>query len=320
MQKDSLYTRFLAGAVASSTAEMATLPVDITKVRLQAQGMTAHQSVQYAGMADAMAKIARLEGPSALWKGARPAVTRQIVYSSMCMVLYEPFRDAIMLMGEPKSAQHAPSSMSFAQKLMAGGLAGAISISIANPVDVIKVRMQADRSGALYSGLIDAVRKIHAAEGGRGFLSGLGPNVTRGFIVNAAELGVYDQCKSTLISLGLVQEGSLGATFGSSLVAGLAGALASNPVDVVKTRLMTQPAGSAALYRSAHHCAFKTVSDEGLRAFYKGFLPNWMRKAPWCVVFFVTYEHAKGALVVPAATPLVPTPARAKVVVASSQE
>ncbi|KDO26096.1 hypothetical protein SPRG_08457 [Saprolegnia parasitica CBS 223.65] len=320
MQKDALSTRFLAGAIASSTAEMATLPVDITKVRLQAQGMAARQSVQYTGMADAMAKIARLEGPSALWKGAQPAVARQIVYSSMCMVLYEPFRDAIVRASQPKHGDRTGhTTMSFAQKLMAGGLAGAISISIANPVDVIKVRMQADRSGTLYKGLVDAVGKIHGAEGWRGFLNGLGPNVTRGFIVNAAELGVYDQCKTTLISLGLVKEGGIGATFGSSLVAGLAGALASNPVDVVKTRLMTQPSGTNALYTSAHHCAYKTFSDEGLKAFYKGFLPNWMRKAPWCVVFFVTYEHAKGSLVV---APSVPAPAvvGASVVVASSQE
>ncbi|OQR82981.1 Mitochondrial Carrier (MC) Family [Thraustotheca clavata] len=130
MQKDSLYTRFLAGAIASSTAEMATLPVDITKVRLQAQGMTTSQGMQYNGMFDAVRKIAKYEGIGALWNGVQPAVARQIVYSSMCMVLYEPFRDAIMMVTQPDTTQ---TTMSFAQKLMAGGLAGAISISIANP-------------------------------------------------------------------------------------------------------------------------------------------------------------------------------------------
>ncbi len=37
-------------------------------------------------------------------------------------------------------------------------------------VDVIKVRMQADRSGVLYRGLWDAVLKIHQMEGWRGFI------------------------------------------------------------------------------------------------------------------------------------------------------
>ncbi|KAF0748169.1 hypothetical protein AaE_007443, partial [Aphanomyces astaci] len=138
MQKDSLYLRFAAGAVASASAEMATLPVDITKVRLQAQGMastsggtTSASVVKYTGMLDAVRRIAIDEGPLALWKGAQPAVARQFVYSSMCMVLYEPFRDAITLFRGNNN--DGASGMSFAQKLMAGGLAGAFSVSIANP-------------------------------------------------------------------------------------------------------------------------------------------------------------------------------------------
>ncbi|ETV67245.1 hypothetical protein H257_16488 [Aphanomyces astaci] len=308
MQKDSLYLRFAAGAVASASAEMATLPVDITKVRLQAQGMastsggtTSASVVKYTGMLDAVRRIAiDEEGPLALWKGAQPAVARQFVYSSMCMVLYEPFRDAITLFRGNNN--DGASGMSFAQKLMAGGLAGAFSVSIANPVDVIKVRMQADRSGVLYSGITDAVAKIHQQEGFRGFLKGVGPNVTRGFIVNAAELGVYDQVKTSLISHGIVEEGGIGATFGASLFAGLAGAAASNPVDVLKTRLMTQPAGAAALYTGMFSCARRTFQEEGVKAFYKGFIPNWMRKAPWCVVFFVTYEQCRAMMAAQDAT------------------
>ncbi|RHZ12347.1 hypothetical protein DYB37_013539 [Aphanomyces astaci] len=246
MQKDSLYLRFAAGAVASASAEMATLPVDITKVRLQAQGMastsggtTSASVVKYTGMLDAVRRIAIDEGPLALWKGAQPAVARQFVYSSMCMVLYEPFRDAITLFRGNNN--DGASGMSFAQKLMAGGLAGAFSVSIANP-------------------------------------------------------------KTSLISRGIVEEGGIGATFGASLFAGLAGAAASNPVDVLKTRLMTQPAGAAALYTGMFSCARRTFQEEGVKAFYKGFIPNWMRKAPWCVVFFVTYEQCRAMMAAQDAT------------------
>lgn len=37
-------------------------------------------------------------------------------------------------------------------------------------MDVIKVRMQADRTGTLYRGVGDAVTKIYQREGMRGFL------------------------------------------------------------------------------------------------------------------------------------------------------
>ncbi|KAF0752592.1 hypothetical protein AaE_005978, partial [Aphanomyces astaci] len=102
--------------------------------------------------------------------------------------------------------------------------------------------------------------------------------------------------KTSLISHGIVEEGGIGATFGASLFAGLAGAAASNPVDVLKTRLMTQPAGAAALYTGMFSCARRTFQEEGVKAFYKGFIPNWMRKAPWCVVFFVTYEQCRAMM------------------------
>lgn len=208
------YARFFAGGLASATAEIFTLPIDCTKVRLQAQravsipmmtnvGMvTARQEVQYNGMLNAVQTIVKEEGPGALWKGATPALLRQVSYTSICMVLYEPLRD---LFG---ANQANKSDVPFVNRFLAGGFAGAIGISIANPyvlhalllvsciaaliarqivpldgreylilhvlhcnsVDVIKVRMQADRTGTLYRGVGDAVSKIYQREGFRGFL------------------------------------------------------------------------------------------------------------------------------------------------------
>ena len=82
-------------------------------------------TIQYSGMIDAVRKISRHEGPSALWNGLTPAIMRQAFYSSLCMVLYEPVRAAI--------APGDENDITFLQKLSAGGLAGAFSISFANP-------------------------------------------------------------------------------------------------------------------------------------------------------------------------------------------
>lgn len=158
--------------------------------------------------------------------------------------------------------------------------------------------MQADRSGKLYRGVSDALATIYKREGLRGFLRGLSPNIQRGFIVNAAELGSYDHSKDLLISSGILKEGVLAHT-GASCVAGLAGASASNPIDVVKTRLMSQPIDSSGLglhYKGMTDCMQKTYREGGFSAFYRGFIPNWMRKAPWCIVFFVSYEKYRAAL------------------------
>ncbi|CAH0477307.1 unnamed protein product [Peronospora belbahrii] len=293
------WTRFLAGGMASATAELLTLPIDITKVRLQAQrsGSTigGKPVVYYNGMVHAAQTIIKHEGPGALWNGATPALLRQVSYTSICMVLYEPLRNAF----GANVAHSINGEVPFINKCFAGGCAGIIGISIANPVDVIKVRMQADRSGKLYRGVSDAFGVIYQREGMRGFLRGMPPNIQRGFIVNAAELGTYDHSKELLISSGLFKEGMLAHT-GASCVAGFAGAAASNPIDVVKTRLMSQStdaSGKELHYKGMMDCMRKTFNEGGASAFYKGFIPNWMRKAPWCIVFFVMYEKYRAAWV-----------------------
>lgn len=122
---DAQWSRFLAGGLASGTAEIFTLPIDCTKVRLQAQRAG---GAQYSGMLDAVGKIAREEGPTALWKGATPALMRQVSYTSVSMVLYEPFRDYF-----GASSAGPSGEVPFVNKFLAGGTAGAIGISFANP-------------------------------------------------------------------------------------------------------------------------------------------------------------------------------------------
>lgn len=97
---------------------------------------------------------------------------------------------------------------------------------------------------------------------------------------------------------GWVPEGVLAHT-GGSFVAGFAGAVASNPVDVIKTRLMSQPtdaSGKGTSYSGVLDCARKTLQEGGMQALYKGFIPNWMRKAPWCIIFFLSYEQYRTSL------------------------
>jgi hypothetical protein len=127
------WSRFLAGGAASATAEMLTLPIDITKVRLQAQrsgpATGGKPAVHYNGMLHAAQTMIKHEGPASLWNGATPALLRQVSYTSICMVLYEPLRNFF----GANATQGANGEVPFINKFLAGGFAGAIGISIANP-------------------------------------------------------------------------------------------------------------------------------------------------------------------------------------------
>ncbi|EQC41358.1 hypothetical protein SDRG_01332 [Saprolegnia diclina VS20] len=274
--------RLAAGAVGSTLAELSTLPMDFAKVQLQTAGQG-----KSLGLLTTLRDAVTRDGPRVLWRGAVPAVTRQVAYYSVSMGLYTPLRD-----------WQGPAQTGYADKILAGGIAGAIGISMANPYAPFKRTAQADRTShgnARYTGMLDAGRALFAQEGARGFFRGVVPNMQRCFIVNGMEFGTYDQCKSYLVESGV---SGLGATVGASLVAGFAGALASSPLDVVKTTLMSQPPDRRRSL-GVLQCAQTIARTQGLRAFYKGFVPYWLREAPWCCIFFLTFEATRSALLRP---------------------
>ena len=161
--------RFAAASVGASVAELTTLPVDIGKVRLQLQKPLPDGTLKYRNMFQAGYRVASEEGASALWKGATPALTRQVSYTGLSLVLYEPIRDFV--------AQGTPlEELNFMWRLIAGGCAGGASIACVNPTDVVKTQMQN------YTGnpnMMTIIRKILAKEGIAGFWGGVQPNVAR---------------------------------------------------------------------------------------------------------------------------------------------
>ena len=171
-----------------------------------------------------------------------------------------------------------------------------------NPIEVVKTQMQThgnttvDKSAPRQT-MLKIGTKIFQTEGVRGLWAGLKPNVTRCFLVNAAELGTYDHAKVKLIQLFNLEEGFL-THVGASGIAGLASALTSTPADVVKTRLMNQAGGvqlkeGPKAYSGIADAAKNIFRNEGVGAFYKGFTPILIRKVSWCSIFFVCYEQVR---------------------------
>jgi solute carrier family 25 (mitochondrial uncoupling protein), member 8/9 len=183
----------LMASTAAMTAEVATIPIDTAKVRLQIQTTKAGEAPRYSGIFGTVAKVAAEEGPLALWSGLVPGLQRQFVFAGLRVGLYVPVRD--MITG-PLAPGQNPTLL---QKIAAGMTTGAIGISIANPTDVVKIRMQAQ--GRLpvaerpYKSSMDCYGKIIADKGVPGLWIGVVPNIMRNSIINAAELASYDQFK-----------------------------------------------------------------------------------------------------------------------------
>lgn len=84
--------------------------------------------------------------------------------------------------------------------ILCAAAAGAISSAIANPTDVLKVRMQVHGKG-LNESLWSCFHDIYKYEGVRGLWRGVGPTAQRAVVIASVELPVYDFCKMHLMGM-----------------------------------------------------------------------------------------------------------------------
>ena len=94
--------------------------------------------------------------------------------------------------------------------------------AIANPTDLVKIRMQAYHSGPPpYRSMRHAFSSIYheSPSGIRSLYRGVFPTVARGWAVAACQMPAYDHTKQYLKKNSLLQEG-IGAHLAASLVAG----------------------------------------------------------------------------------------------------
>lgn len=293
--------RLAASSVASLVAETLTLPTDVIKTRLQVQNLVHSQaesaassssSKVYSGMFDAALSISRHEGVAGLFRGLQPALIRQVSYTGLAFVVFEPVRDTITVL----TAGDANATPTFVTRVLSGGIAGGFGISIMNPTEVLKTKMQTNQA-ALYESpsMLQIMRNVYRTDGVVGFWAGVWPNICRAFLVNAAEIGMYDNAKNLITNeYQLCAPSSIYGHVFASLVAGTCSALVSTPVDVVKTRFMNQAGSHNKQYQMGMVQTLLSIpKQEGFFALYKGFTPIICRKVVWCTAFFVTYERVR---------------------------
>ncbi|KAG0566606.1 hypothetical protein KC19_7G077400 [Ceratodon purpureus] len=303
---------FAEGGLASMIAGFATHPLDLIKVRMQLQGeAVAAPALAFAldgrhapvaavarpGPLGVGLNVARSEGVQALYSGVSATLLRQCLYSSTRMGLYEYLKQQWR-----DDTVHGASGLPLHKKVTAALVAGAAGAIVGNPADLAMVRMQADGRLPMaerrnYTGVGNALSRMVKQDGVLSLWTGSAPTVTRAMLVTAAQLATYDQIKDTITENRLVPEG-LATQVVASCGAGVLASVASNPIDVVKTRVMNMKAaaGEAPAYRGALDCAVKTVRAEGPMALYKGFIPTVTRQGPFAIVLFLSLEQIKKVL------------------------
>ncbi|XP_073670408.1 mitochondrial adenyl nucleotide antiporter SLC25A23 isoform X1 [Paramisgurnus dabryanus] len=178
------------------------------------------------------------------------------------------------------------------RQLMAGAVAGSVSRTGTAPLDRLKVFLQVhgqtSDKGNVWSGLRAMVK-----EGGLTALwRGNGINVLKIAPETAIKFLAYEQIKCLIRGS---KEGGTLKVHERFLAGSLAGATAQTiiyPMEVLKTRLTLRKTGQ---YSSVADCAKQILQKEGVRAFYKGYLPNILGIIPYAGIDLAVYETLKNA-------------------------
>ncbi|KAL6750152.1 mitochondrial carrier domain-containing protein [Haematococcus lacustris] len=162
----SFELKVLSGSLSGGLAAAVTSPIELVKTRLQAAGKTPGAQKTSMGVIRA---VMAADGVAGLWKGAMPGLFRSaILTASQCATYDEVKRGVLNYTGWSDGTHtHFTSSM----------IAGLVTTTITNPLDVIKTRMFV--SGGRYKGALECASHVLKTEGPIGFMKGWSASYAR---------------------------------------------------------------------------------------------------------------------------------------------
>ena len=228
--------------------------------------------------------IVKSEGVTGLYQGLTPNILGAGSAWGFYFLFYNAFKFSLQ-------DGNTHKQLTAGSHLMAASASGVLTLSITNPIWVIKTRLclQDGVSQQRYSGFVDALVKIARNEGLKGLYSGFVPGLF-GVSHGAIQFMAYEELKNSYhnhykqditTKLGTLEYLTFAAL--SKFVA----AFVTYPYQVIRTRLQ-KPDNK---YKGAVDCVRKIFSHEGWIGFYKGLTPNLIRVVPATMITFVVYEN-----------------------------
>lgn len=295
---DGLYLtdHLIAGATASAAAVSALHPMDTLKTVIQraasATTTTSTSSVSTASSLNAFSALVltlRTGGVSSLYKGLSPSLAGQVPAGAVKFAAYESLTQ-IAYSISPKLQSNALCDYTCA------ALAFVACSVVLVPGELLKQRLQA---GA-YPSFGAAFRSMIKQGVKTGMYTGYRATLVRDVPYTMLEFGLYAQLKRAMRNalgnkrkLTTPEELMLGGVAG-----GLTGFL-TTPLDLAKTRLMTQSMGTPGVakeYSGIMDCLVKVAKKEGVQGLFKGSAARVIWLIPFTALYFGVHESTKRVL------------------------
>ncbi|KZT08693.1 mitochondrial carrier [Laetiporus sulphureus 93-53] len=199
--------------------------------------------------------------------------------------------------------------LSTAEGFVCGGLAACVAVTISNPAEVAKTRLQLqgelakDGGVRVYKNTLDVVTKTFRNEGIRGIQRGLGPAYVYQILLNGSRLGFYEPIRrwcNSIFNISPTEQRPLTSVVAGAS-SGIIGACLGNPLFLIKARMQAYspalPVGHQHFYKSGWDALATIYRAEGSRGLIRGMDAAILRTAMGSSVQLPTYNWTKNQLV-----------------------
>ncbi|KAK1863430.1 hypothetical protein I4F81_005986 [Pyropia yezoensis] len=223
-------------------------------------------------------KVVRKQGLRGLYRGLPPALVGVAPEKAIKLSMNDFFRSRL--------ADPDTGVVSLASSVLAGAGAGLCQVVATCPMEMLMITMmtRATEDGRKPKSLTHLVRELGLPGLYRGTLATLARDVPFSMVFFSMNAAVKDRLAD---EQGKV---SIGRVFLAGITAGSTAAAMSTPMDVIKTRLQADP------YRGIADCARRVVTEEGVRALFKGVEARVMIISPLFGITLLFYEAQRRLL------------------------
>ncbi|CAH1116006.1 unnamed protein product [Phaedon cochleariae] len=276
-----LLKAFLAGSFSGTFSTVLFQPLDLVKTRLQnpTPALINGQNGTIS-MASVFTNILQKDHISGLWRGMTPSLTRCVPGVG----LYFCSLDFI------KSTYFSDKTPNAMESMAIGIIARCMSGAALIPITVVKTRFESGVYG--YDGVLNALKEIYRTEGIKGMTCGLLPTLFRDAPFSGLYLMFYTQTKSA-VPIDLMNSNySSPIHFTCGVTAGILASIATQPADVLKTKMQLYPNK----FRGLWSVVVYVHGEYGPRGYFKGMVPRMLRRTLMAAMSWTMYEQLTQAM------------------------
>lgn len=207
----------------------------------------------------------------------------------------------VLLLFAVRSMSEHERHFSYLPKILNGGLAGIIGVTCVFPIDLVKTRLQNQRTldgKTQYNGIIDCARKTWVSGGSSFFkkfrclYAGSSVNILLITPEKAIKLVANDFFRHQLSAAG-EKSLSIGRGMAAGGMAGLCQIVVTTPMELLKIQMQDSGRTSVAglKKRTARDLTLSILSKEGFLGLYKGVSSTLARDVTFSILYFPLFSY-----------------------------